>query len=253
MSNKLHTVVEFDYTYSVTNVYEDYTNRFPVYFNSLSAVKNYILSMVRNPYSGYSIGDRTVTVHDLVNETGIKYRHNFRVVTSKTKKWWWETVTEFVHGSYPFLIRNNLGAIISAKEVASAPEYVQPEYTGRWWTPNPKDKAQSAARLTNKKNVAKIKPFHQTRYEVSNWNGVAEEDVESIYRWWTRSPKTRGEIRATEGHNTEDEDGFKFGRACRGPRYLPQWWDDKPVAAKRSQVSWKTNSKRRKQWKPKGE
>jgi hypothetical protein len=249
MSKALHTVVNFEYTYTVTNVYEFNKS---VDFDSLSEVKNYILGMVRNPYSGYGIGDRSVDVYDLVNETGIKYRHNYRVTNYETKKWW-QSVTTFVHGSFPFLIRNQLGAIISAEEVASAPDYVAPPYTGRWWTPSPKAVAKAEARLTNKKNAAKIKAFHKTRREVSNWNGMAEEEVESVYRWWLRNPKTRGEIRATEGHNTEDEDGFKFGRASRDRRLMPQAWSDIPVAAKRSEVSWKTNSKRRKQWKPKGE
>ncbi len=251
MSKTLHVVEPFEYTYSVTNVYDDFDS-IPRYFSSLSAVKNYILSMVRDRYSGYYIGAEHLTVYDLVNETGIKYRNNWKKTDYETEKWW-NARTTFVEDSFPFLIRNNYGAIITAKEVARAPEYVHPPYTGRYWSRPAKWTAQTEARLTNKKNAAKIKEFHKVERRVSDVRGQGEEELEQVCWWWTRSPRTSGELRATEGHNTEDEDGFKFGRAKRNRRHIRTVWDDVPVAAKRSEVSWKTNSKRRKQWKPKGE
>lgn len=250
MSKTLHEVAPVEYTYTVKNLYRGH----PIEFDSLGRVHDYIMRQVKDSWEQrWTAETKNVTIYDLVSDANICYRHDW-----KRHSFGMFGTASFTEGSYPFLVTNQFGAIISAKEVAAAPRIGQVySYLSGWYSRSnsrwDRIDRQDRARLTNKKNVNKIKQFHKTHTEVRNTRGGPEEEVTDVYFWWKRSPKTYNEIRQTDGHNFDDEDGFRFGRAKRSVRHLPQWWDDVDVAAKLSRASWKTNSKRRKQWKPKGE
>jgi hypothetical protein len=255
MSKQLHEIAPVEYTYTVENLY-DYEKRV-ISFDSLGAAREYILSHVKTDWRhGW---ERTPSIYELVSDSPIRYRnawHSDSLMCRLEKKYKWSPVPrnlKFTEGSYPFLVKNQHGAIISAGEVASAPKYVH-QYTYRNRSRNNANyDAIAEARLTNRKNAAKIKWLHMTHTVITDSRlGYGEEEVEEVYWWWYRSPKTSQEIRVTHGHDTEfhEDYGFKkFGRARRGYRHMPKWFDDKPIAAKRMSASWKTNSKRKKQWK----
>ena len=68
---------------------------------------------------------------------------------------------------------------------------------------------------------------------------------------WYRRPKTTQEIRKTAGllEDLKDEEFQVKIRGRRRPRSLPTAWDDKSRSDYRTRKNWKTNSRRKKQWK----
>lgn len=258
MSKQLQNIDPVEYTYTVKNVYDGN----PVYFHDLGAARDFILEQVKTNWTRVWLDAGTVSIYDLISCDGIRHRHHWHsgdgIMERLERKYKWRpsrSEVTFTEGSYPFLVTNQYGAIISAKEVASAPKNVRPAIKFRTKGTSRFDRIdrQYMARLTNRKNSAKIKDFHRTVMETKSYPyGTNEEEVTSAYWWWCRSPKTYNELRQSNGHDTEEHEDFgkmKFSRARRGYRHLPQWWSDKPVAARRAAASWKTNSKRRKQYK----
>lgn len=99
-----------------------------------------------------------------------------------------------------------------------------------------------------KGNPNKIKSHHILHEYVSSFWGL------DPWVWWTndemgyfRAPKTRNEQRQNVGHI--DEYGEDMVRGKRRGYNLPDSYSDRDISQRRSFRSWKTNSKRRKQWK----
>jgi hypothetical protein len=85
-------------------------------------------------------------------------------------------------------------------------------------------------------------------YGVSGWHQPYDwyevpYKVNGVYR----AVRTTNEIRQNAAH--EHDIGPQYVRRSRSARSLPSSWDDKSNSAQRSIKSWKTHSKRRKQWK----
>jgi hypothetical protein len=100
---------------------------------------------------------------------------------------------------------------------------------------------------SRKHNVNKIKASYKQKSHYSNYSGETYWDFADECRWVY--PRTTGAIRAAL--SVEKEEGEPEFRAARNRWHLPTSWDDKCSRRHYQKSSWKHNSKRRKQWKPK--
>lgn len=260
MSKTLHDVAPFEYHhYSVTDLY----NRSVKYFSCLGAVRNFIWNKVKHPYtSSYSktTNINEISLYDLVATSEKTHQHDWKSMDEPLVKVYRNgyrsvrTTHKIKLENNAFLVKNNLGAIITTEQIIAAPKF-EPVYKPCKYDSDAyramvmHEQKGMKTRIRKKNNLNKIKDGVDT-YEGIAYNTHEKTLKENWYRFHRRL-KTTQEHRVTCGHDSEFRDEFKFGRSKRKGKNLPNSWDDFNISAWYSRKSWKTNSKRKHQWKVK--
>lgn len=144
----------------------------------------------------------------------------------------------------PFLIINQYGDIVPVVTIRDASGPYKPKN----YEPRRRYAFDTvSSRVKVKGDGNKIKSDWSVR---KVWNRYDNDWDHKNYAFgYFRSIRTLNERRANEGCITEYGTGLV--RAARNKRNLPNSWDDIYCGAYDLTASWKHNSKRRKQWKPK--
>lgn len=257
MSKKLHTVEALEEQYEVLDLHAPFTFDKPKrigYYWDLGAARDAIWRYVKQySYGVHAVNLHEITFYDLIAEDAKKKPHDWKTYLPEKNKYFWERRKYIVkQDSRSFLVRRRDGSIVSVKEIINAPKFKPAPYISKWDSEAYKEREKReqhclSKRVHKKNNVNKIKGAVSA--EVDHEDGTYREG----YYNYHRRIKTNQERRINVGHDNEYRDEFKFGRSARKGHNLPSSWDDLSVSTWSSRKSWKTNSKRRKQWKQRDE
>lgn len=258
MSKTLKEVTPFEYTYTVRNLYGGHE----IEFKTLEAVYGYVLNQVvpRYVYTSWSSGGvidwADVSDDEMFATSETVHRHYWRVPVEESK--WYTPKYKYVYGSHPFLVKNNMGAVVTAdafRNITPGYDPVKPEILERQKN---KDEGRSkrnahadyvdSLRKIKKGSADKIKYiFGAVHSNYGVWGDGWSNNLTHHHKC-----RTTNEKRWNEAH--DDEYGAEYGvwtRKSRTGRNLPSLWEDPGNASWNTRKSWKHNSKRRKQWKVK--
>lgn len=254
----MQEIEQFEYTYCVRNLYED---KFPRYFQTLEHAYGYVLRYIcpRHNYNGTWVKDYAeVSDDDLFAESLVPSDHMWRD-THSDGDYSWNRFYTFRKGSKPFLVTNNFGAVIPAsafKRIIPAEKSLPAKAIERLDRKAKERKINEARnefidsqRIVKKGSADKIKYEMGVYYRNSCNGGWFRENMKINHR-----TRTTQEKRWNLAHDNEyfEEYGVK-SRAARCGYRLPSKWEDPGNATWGPRRSWKHHSKRKKQWKPKGE
>lgn len=252
----MQEIEAFEYYYSVQNVYE---SGIPRYFQTIEHAYGYVITCLYPSYWGKGVHDYAeVSDDDLFTDCKTPKSHVW--YDNHAGKYSWDSKRTFRKGSKPFLVKNNLGAVIPA----SAFKNVEPAHETR--------PAKTVARLERQAEGRAIREAH-TDY-VDSLRRIKKGSADKIkydfsvsycdYGMWGdgwssnlshhHKCRTTHEKRWNEAH--DDEYGVEYGlwtRKARTGRKLPSLWEDPGNASWDTRKSWKHNSKRKKQWKTRDE
>lgn len=254
MSKKMIDVAPFVYEYTIENIYTG--EQF--YTINLSMVKYYAMKLMmteKKDKYGRELWPRPVgfdasSYLNIIVESKRKNPHGWHEVNygefigfdGKVKKTF--LGYKLRRNVRPIVVYDNLGRIITRKELASIkmgrPEYNNARYERRQEMFDYQRNLTDSALCKCKSDTKKVKTHWATAETVDRF-GNEGYDYSPYY---THSVRVKNEQTANEAHS--EEYGANLIRGKRSS--LPNPWDGKPSSFSGCRRSWKHNSKRRKQW-----